>query len=240
VTPDPKSGSETRGTAATDGSTKDNGGSNTSTRTSNDDYANQVWGLVYNLSPEDEAQLDINEGVPYAYEKRILEAEFWPAVGRKSSTRLWARRTRSKCQKKTLLPVLVYIDFQRADDHDHDHEGQQHLPGNEYVYQMNRGIKDALREGVPEGYVEKVLRRYIPPREEEEDEVEVEVDDMETKGAWNLKQVRGRAGRLLRRVKVALLRAVSCGSTTRRGWRCMAWGCGREPERAQRDGDSSW
>ncbi|KAK4117796.1 hypothetical protein N656DRAFT_682221, partial [Canariomyces notabilis] len=148
VTPDPKPG----------------------TRTSNDDYANQVWGLVYNLSPEDEAQLDINEGVPYAYEKRMLEAEFWPAVGHKSSTRLWARRTRSKCQKKTLLPVLVYIDFQRADDHNHDHEGQQHLPGDEYVYRMNRGIKDALREGVPGGYVEKVLRRDIPPRENEEED----------------------------------------------------------------------
>ena len=40
-----------------------------------------VWGLVYELAPQDEAQLDANEGVPVAYEKRLLEVDFWPARG---------------------------------------------------------------------------------------------------------------------------------------------------------------
>ncbi|KAK0632969.1 hypothetical protein B0T14DRAFT_49155 [Immersiella caudata] len=37
----------------------------------------EVWGLIYELPPEDEARLDINEGVPYAYEKRMVKVEFW-------------------------------------------------------------------------------------------------------------------------------------------------------------------
>ncbi|KAK4454746.1 hypothetical protein QBC34DRAFT_392512 [Podospora aff. communis PSN243] len=37
----------------------------------------EVWGLIYELPPEDEARLDLNEGVPYAYEKRMIEVDFW-------------------------------------------------------------------------------------------------------------------------------------------------------------------
>jgi hypothetical protein len=36
-----------------------------------------VYGLVYELSGEDEEMLDVNEGVPYAYVKRSMNVEFW-------------------------------------------------------------------------------------------------------------------------------------------------------------------
>ena len=50
--------------------------------------------------------------------------------------------------------MLVYIDFQRT--------SENHTPKPEYVHRMNCGIRDALREGVPQDYVDKVLRYYIP------------------------------------------------------------------------------
>lgn len=115
-----------------------------------EDYANQVWGLVYALSPADEARLDRNEGVPYAYEKLTLTCELWvpgppaSAGGRGAGWRA--------------VPMLVYVDARRR-------EGG-HRPRDEYVRRMNMGIRDALREGVPRGYVDTVLRRYIPPEEE--------------------------------------------------------------------------
>ncbi|KAK4136875.1 hypothetical protein BT67DRAFT_374403, partial [Trichocladium antarcticum] len=40
------------------------------------DSGDEVWGLVYDLAEQDEAQLDRNEGVPYAYVKRVVDVEF--------------------------------------------------------------------------------------------------------------------------------------------------------------------
>jgi hypothetical protein len=58
--------------------------------------------------------------------------------------------------------MLVYIDRKR-------NQGG-HAPRAEYVHRMNMGIRDALREGVPRGYVEGVLREYIPAPGVEEEE----------------------------------------------------------------------
>jgi gamma-glutamylcyclotransferase len=46
-------------------------------------------------------------------------------------------------------------------------------PKEEYVYRMNMGIQDAIEKGVPEGYVEEVMRKYIPEMEEVGEVVEV-------------------------------------------------------------------
>lgn len=103
-----------------------------------DDQDQEVWGLVYTLTPDDEARLDVNEGVPWAYEKRLLQGEFW-----------------GKDEGGKEREMLVYIDFLRDD-------GEGNKPREEYVHRMNMGIRDALRVGVPGGYVEGVLRRWIP------------------------------------------------------------------------------
>lgn len=102
-----------------------------------DDTDNEVWGLVYDLSAADEKKLDLNEGVPWAYEKKMVAVEFWPVSG-----------------KPEVVNMLVYIDFKR------DQGG--HQPKAEYVHRMNMGIDDAVRAGVPQAYVDVVLRRYIP------------------------------------------------------------------------------
>lgn len=133
-----------------------------------DDGDDEVWGLVYDLSVEDEKRLDVNEGVPFAYEKRMVLVEFWPVaskgvdgegngkgieVGEDGTVMVNGVATRGR-----MVEMLVYVDFKRCVG--------GHLPKKEYVVRMNRGIEDAVREGVPRGYVERVLRRYIPAEEE--------------------------------------------------------------------------
>ncbi|KAH8886500.1 hypothetical protein GQ53DRAFT_345124 [Thozetella sp. PMI_491] len=111
----------------------------------------EVWGLVYALPPVDEAELDINEGVPVAYEKRMLEADFW------ADEAATGVDTTAQAPEKTSM--LVYIDFGRTVDS---------TPKEEYIYRMNQGIRDALGAGMPDGYVSGVLRKFIPDRQDED------------------------------------------------------------------------
>ncbi|KAK3336085.1 hypothetical protein B0T19DRAFT_436897 [Cercophora scortea] len=106
----------------------------------------EVWGLVYSLSADDESRLDVNEGVPHAYEKRMRAVEFWDE-GYDGSGGGGAE-----------VEMLVYIDFLRT-------SGEGNKPKPEYVHRMNMGIGDALGEGLPRTYVDGVLRRWIPEEE---------------------------------------------------------------------------
>ena len=107
-------------------------------------YANVVrspedltYGLVYEISPSDEASLDRSEGVPWAYTKETMEIELQLAVS----------------GKKSVVHGLVYIDERRVD------EGK---PREEYVHRMNMGINDAEARGLPRLYIDKCVRRFIP------------------------------------------------------------------------------
>lgn len=123
-------------------------------------YSHQVYGLVYSLSPSDERRLDRNEGVPYAYTKETLKCDFWPVREDSGRANLTSHPARVK--------LLVYINRDQVEPSE---------PKEEYVYRMNMGIRDALEEGVPRGYVEEVMRKFIPP------ESEVEVEDLARKQA---------------------------------------------------------
>lgn len=121
-------------------------------------YEHEVWGLVYTLQPSDEKRLDRNEGVPIAYTKENLTCDFWPSVD--PDTNAGANiSTRPK-----EVDMLVYINRKMVEEDD---------PKEEYVYRMNMGIKDAVKEGVPTEYVEKVMRRFIPDVDAEEGDGEV-------------------------------------------------------------------
>lgn len=113
------------------------------------DYTQEVWGLVYSLESKDEDRLDGNEGVPYAYTKEYLECDFFEAKdGKKSDVESDPKE----------VDMLVYINRKLI------------TPGKtkkEYIYRMNMGIKDALQEGVPKAYVDKVMRKFIPDVEDE-------------------------------------------------------------------------
>ncbi len=118
----------------------------------------EVWGLLYTLSPADEAQLDRNEGVPHAYEKWVIPCETWSIAPGEAGSRALRRGEPGR-----VVDVLVYIDLKRSRG--------GHQPRAEYVHRMNMGIRDALLHGVPSGYVREVLREYIPEEEEVSGEV---------------------------------------------------------------------
>ena len=98
--------------------------------------------------------MDINEGVPYAYEKRMVEVEFWP----KGSIPVPGELP----PPEKAVEMLAYIDFQR-------NSGEGNKPKDEYVHRMNEGIRDALQEGVPARYIDEVVRAYIPVEKEADD-----------------------------------------------------------------------
>ncbi|XP_014553962.1 hypothetical protein COCVIDRAFT_106213 [Bipolaris victoriae FI3] len=108
--------------------------------------SDHVYGLIFSLTPTDEHHLDKNEGVPLAYTKEHLPCTFWAGT---SDRKIDVTRPPSETEKS----VLVYIDRKRVT------EG---VPREEYVYRMNRGIEDAVRCGVPEGYVRDFMRGFIP------------------------------------------------------------------------------
>lgn len=126
----------------------------TSNSSSEVDYKNCVYGMVYSLTPSDEARLDVNEGVPVAYTKEYLSCDFWSAASEKHK-----KVDTSLPPTETSKPLLVYIDRQRT---------SPSTPREEYVYRMNRGIHDALECGVPEEYVKEVMRGYIPSDDDED------------------------------------------------------------------------
>ncbi|KAI5243148.1 hypothetical protein E4T43_04334 [Aureobasidium subglaciale] len=114
-------------------------------------YSNVVYGLVYSLQPSDEEDLDMNEGVPFAYTKENLPVSFWP---KEKEGEFIDPHKHAKKQD-----MLVYIDRERLVDD---------KPKHEYIYRMNMGIHDALKEGVPEDYVQEVMRKFIPPEHDDE------------------------------------------------------------------------
>ncbi|KAJ4399817.1 hypothetical protein N0V91_009181 [Didymella pomorum] len=114
-------------------------------------YSDEVYGLVFALLPEDEKRLDRNEGVPVAYTKELISCEFWP-----SSTH---EKTNTSEQAAETREMLVYIDRNRT---------TPDVPRDEYVYRMNQGIRDALERGMPEEYVQDVMRKFIPEMDDED------------------------------------------------------------------------
>lgn len=114
--------------------------------------ADEVWGLVYYLSAQDELKLDRNEVVPYHYTKEILKADLW-VVGTDNSD----SSSDGTAQSASNSPIkgqdmLVYVDRERM---------KPSKPREEYIHRMNMGITDALKEGVPTSYINTVIRKYI-------------------------------------------------------------------------------
>lgn len=96
-----------------------------------------VYAIVYELSESDEESLDRYEGVPQSYVKEHFSILFTPTDGVGDEVK----------------EVLVYVDYKRIT------EGE---PKEEYIHRMNMGIGDALGVGIPNDYILKYLRPFIP------------------------------------------------------------------------------
>lgn len=105
----------------------------------------EVYGLIYTLNCDDERSLDRNEGVPISYTKEMLSMDFWPSKD--------GSRPLDVTEEIEQMDMLVYIDRQRTEND---------RPKEEYIHRMNMGIKDGVLEGIPQGYIDRQLRQFIP------------------------------------------------------------------------------
>lgn len=122
---------------------------------SSSSHPDEVYGLIYSLNSSDEKSLDRNEGVPHVYGKEMINnIQYWSASSDEPV---------DTSSKSTPTRMLVYVD------HDRVKEAQ---PKQEYIHRMNEGIRDALAAGIPKEYVASVMRRFIPPETEDEEEAE--------------------------------------------------------------------
>ena len=95
-----------------------------------------VYGFVFELSASDKRSLDNHEDL--AYERLYIPVDLVPmndTIDRRS------------------VKSLIYVDVERK---------REREPVEEYIYRMNMGIRDALKEGIPAEYIKKYLRPSIP------------------------------------------------------------------------------
>jgi gamma-glutamylcyclotransferase len=138
-----------------------------------------VDGLVYLLSTSDEARLDINEGVPWAYEKMMLNVELVTARPTLASRKtieivdiglgilLSSHGQRGEVPdsaakepeiKREMVSALVYVSRRHVQDD---------RPTVEYVDRINNGVEDSLLLGIDLNYIDRYIRPFIPARLDE-------------------------------------------------------------------------
>ena len=108
---------------------------------------NIIYGLVYELPPQDESLLDGYEGVPWAYTKEKHPIELWEEVNGKKSEPLTTAGI--------MMEALVYIDRIRV---------EKDKPKEEYIERMKRGISEAADKGIPIEWMEDVMGEFLPLR----------------------------------------------------------------------------
>ncbi|KAH6694002.1 hypothetical protein F5X68DRAFT_228403 [Plectosphaerella plurivora] len=114
-----------------------------------------VYGMLYRTTLADERSLDYHEGVPFAYQRKLMPV-----------TVIYAPSNEGPGVGVT-VEALVYVD----------HRTNPGVPGSDYIERMNRGIAQAENWCLPEWYVEHVLRRFIPENMADEWEQDPEDED---------------------------------------------------------------
>lgn len=142
-------------------------------------HNNVVWGVVYNLSAEDEARLDMYEGhderrnpkprvnpdpskqqeVPFLqgewdYNKHYLPITVSRWLRDPAEYGIKVETWKDEQTQPVSIRALVYVDELRT------------KPGKineEYIGRMNRAIRHSVELGLPKDWVDAVMRRYIPP-----------------------------------------------------------------------------
>ncbi|KAI0853433.1 hypothetical protein F5Y00DRAFT_270616 [Daldinia vernicosa] len=116
--------------------------------------AGGIYGIIYRLHPDDEEWLDMNEGVPWAYERRFIEVDGLATTSAAKGKGEGKGELTDQEKASEKIQALAYIDFHRI---------RPSHPKTEYIYRMNNGIEEAMvRWGLPEQYVDSVIRPSIP------------------------------------------------------------------------------
>lgn len=105
---------------------------------SSDDPSDVVYGSLSFLSPRDEAGLDESEGVPWMYEKQWHDVERIDETGKGTGQ---------------VVKCMTYVDVQRT---------QNGKIMRDYVVWILRAAREGMQLGIPEEWVEKALRPWVP------------------------------------------------------------------------------
>ncbi|KAK5938941.1 hypothetical protein PMZ80_009133 [Knufia obscura] len=141
-------------------------------------HENTVWGLVYDLSAEDEARLDMFEGhdttrnpspelnpdpsrqqeVPYLqgswdYNKHYLPMTVTKWLKDPNQYGVGVPGWSEGDNQQISIRGLVYVDELRT---------QPGKINQEYIGRMNRAIRESVELGIPQTWVDAVMRQYIP------------------------------------------------------------------------------
>jgi gamma-glutamylcyclotransferase len=100
-----------------------------------------VYGFIYELNPKNEASLDTYEGAPRIYDKKIHPVQLRTSPG-----------SGETATKKT-IDALIYIDAVST---------SPDVPKTEYIHRINMALQDGLKNGVPQSYIDKYIRPFIP------------------------------------------------------------------------------
>ncbi len=85
--------------------------------------------------------MDKYQGAPHIYDKRTIPVHLKTSPGE------------GETAKKKTVDALVYIDFINT---------SRDEPKTEYVHRLNMGLQDGLQKGVPQSYIDKYVRPFIP------------------------------------------------------------------------------
>ncbi|KAK2804396.1 hypothetical protein FQN51_002038 [Onygenales sp. PD_10] len=135
-----------------------------------------VYGVLYNMTPADEAVLDRYEGIDRAAPP--TSSPDGP-VGRGTRPREQGDGAYNKWYVRAT--VVKWLNNEGGDGEEEEGRGAENglseanvlvyvdeyrvtegLPKEEYIGRMNRGIKEAEELGLPRDWVEGVVRRFIP------------------------------------------------------------------------------
>jgi hypothetical protein len=111
----------------------------------------RVYGIVYRLEKEDEAVLDKEmEERGGGYTKEVQNADFWGRWQDSDGSWKAANIGKGRIQR---IKVVVYADRSVV-------QNGHALPG-KYLSKLNKGIRDAMAEGIPKGYFEEYVRPFL-------------------------------------------------------------------------------
>lgn len=117
----------------------------------------RVYGIVYRLEKEDEAVLDKEmEERGGGYTKELQNADFWGRWQDNDGSWKAANIGKGRIQR---IKVVVYADRSVV-------QNGHAMPG-KYLSKLNKGIRDAVTEGIPKGYFEEYVRPFLSLDEDE-------------------------------------------------------------------------
>ncbi|KAM7205235.1 hypothetical protein V8F33_001066 [Rhypophila sp. PSN 637] len=116
----------------------------------NVNHKNTVWGAVWSLTPDDEAKLDKDEGVPFVYEKREVDGiEFWAGDVRRF--------------RPTPGAIVAEIEGYANKYNSNKKKEKEKFKYKRLGKPELMAILDALEVGIPSSYVKCVMREWIKP-----------------------------------------------------------------------------